>query len=99
MMISPARSFHFISSARNKKTTTGFTLIETLAVVGLSLVVIIIVSGALFYGARSSARARAGIIKKQEVLKQFHRIRFQLLNLYKSDGDVLVGEEGAKEGG
>lgn len=97
-MTNPVRTCPSTNFIKHRK-SPGFTLIETVAVVGLSLLVMTIVCLALYYGARSSAHARVGIVNKQDILKQFHRIRFQLLNLYlpASGGEVLTGEEGAQE--
>ena len=75
----------------------GFTLLEVIVVIGLAVMVLTLVYGTLFYGGKNAARARAEIVKKNEILKQFHRIRFQLLDLYLPDSGVsLQGEEGTQ---
>lgn len=82
------------SNNRNR----GFTLLEVIVVIGLSVMVLTLVYGTLFYGGKNAAKARADIVKKNEILRQFHRIRFQLLNLYTPDSGVsLQGEEGIRE--
>ena len=84
-------------STNSNRKIPGFTMLELLVVVGLALLVLTLVFGTLFYGGKSAAKTRAEIVKKSEVLKQFHRIRFQLLNLYKPQrGALLLGEEGMK---
>ncbi|MCD4784620.1 MAG: hypothetical protein K8T10_12435 [Candidatus Eremiobacteraeota bacterium] len=65
--------------------------------IGLTLLVLTIVFTSLFYSGRTTARTRAGIVMKSDLMMQFHQIRFQLLNLYKQkNGETLIGVEGTR---
>lgn len=92
VLIYPSTGF-----ANRSKQINGFTLFEVLATVGLAVLIMVIITASLFFGGRSAARTRTSIVKKQEVLKQFHDIRFQLLNLYNSNETSLLGEEGSQD--
>jgi len=52
----------------------------------------------LFYGGRSTAQTRAEIVKKQEILKEFYRLRHQIINIYRLEkGASLLGIKGLRE--
>jgi len=82
---------------RDYRKSRGFTLFEVIIMVALTVLVMTLVYTTLYYGGRSTARTRVNILKKQDILKQFHQIRFQLINLYHSDGICLEGKEGRTE--
>jgi hypothetical protein len=63
-------------------------------VVALTVMVLVMTYATLYFSGSSSARTRATILKKQEILKQFHEIRFQLINMAKSNGPCLHCEPG-----
>lgn len=97
MMINSAPSCRCTSSNFNNRRFRGFTLFEVLLVIGLTLLVLTLVFSILYYSGRTTARTRAGIVMKSDLMKQFHQIRYQLINLYKTkSGETLLGEEGTK---
>jgi len=97
MMNNYSPSCRYTSSNFRKSRCQGFTLIEVLLVIGLTLLVLTLVFSSLYYTGRSTARTRAGVVMKGDLMKHFHQIRYQLINLYKpKDGETLTGVEGTK---
>jgi type II secretory pathway pseudopilin PulG len=80
------------------RATRGFTLLEMILVIAMTLLIMSTLATTLYYSGRSSAQTRSKMLKKQELMKYFHQIRFQLINLYKTkEGPALLGEEGTRE--
>lgn len=89
------RTFRFTSSGCKR---SGFTFLEMIIVVALAVMTLSAVYATLYFSSRSAAYARVDIIKKQELMKQFHRIRRQLINIYTNDrGPILLGQKTQKE--
>jgi hypothetical protein len=67
-------------------------------VVGLALFLLTTVGASLYFTSRSTARTRARVLKKQELMKHFNQLRRQLINLYKgNEGACLLGMQGYSE--
>jgi prepilin-type N-terminal cleavage/methylation domain-containing protein len=96
-MANPIPGSAFINSGY-KRRTSGFTFIEVIVAISVALVVVLAVYFSLYQGTRSMSHTRVAILKKQELMKTFYRMRHQLLNLYdKEEGESLLGESGLQE--
>lgn len=72
-------------------------MMEIIVVIALALIVLLASFTTLYYSGRSSAETRTAALRKQELLKQFHQIRFQLINLYQpEEGPALEGIPGVQ---
>ncbi|MCE1247741.1 MAG: prepilin-type N-terminal cleavage/methylation domain-containing protein [Firmicutes bacterium] len=74
----------------------GFTLFEVIIVLALTVAVLVMAYSALYFSSSSSAKTRALVLKKSEILKIFHEMRFQIINTAKSSGPCFHCEEGTE---
>jgi prepilin-type N-terminal cleavage/methylation domain-containing protein len=94
-MANPIQGSVFTKSGSKK---SGFTLVEVVVAIAVALVVVLAVYFSIYHGSRSMSRTMTKTMRKQELMRIFHRMRRQLINLYeKEEGENLVGEEGIQE--
>lgn len=95
-MGSPIRSCPFTSSG--SKRSRAFTLVEVIVVVAVVLILMALITSSLYMGSRGIARTRARVVQKQEIMKHFHQMRRQLINLHQPEkGASLLGVKGVAD--
>lgn len=64
-------------------------------VITITLIILAIVGGSLYYSGRSTAKTRAKVLKKQEIMKVFNQFRRQVISLYRrKEGPCMLGVKG-----